>query len=268
MEGFRGEPKNCYGAHAKHTEIKVPLGTIFNTEDGEFLTELDMLGDYYVGARGGAGGRGNKHFLSNEQRAPAKAERGAQGEMRTLCLELKTMAFAGLVGFPNAGKSTLLRAISRARPKVAAYPFTTLNPHVGMVQYEDSEQIAVADIPGLIQGAHQDQGLGISFLRHIERCSCLLFVIDLSMNEPWLQLSALKYELEQYGKGLSERPFAVIGNKMDLSVADENLGLLRERTNLPVIPVSAKFRTGTLELMIHLREMYDRVHEKKVLKEE
>lgn len=261
-DGVKGMSKNCHGKNAEHLYIEVPLGTIIRNQEGKMLTSLDEEKDYYIGARGGAGGKGNKFFLSNESRAPAKAELGADGENRLLLLELRIMANAGLIGFPNAGKSTLLRAISRARPKVAAYPFTTLNPHVGMVQYDDHEQIAVADIPGLIKDAHKNRGLGISFLRHIERCACLLYVIDLSQSEPWTQLNDLKYELEQYKTGLSSRPHAVIGNKIDLPGAKDNLRQLELAIDLPVYPVSAKHRVGIDSFLIHLRYMFDKYGEK------
>ncbi|KAL5020856.1 hypothetical protein ScPMuIL_000011 [Solemya velum] len=256
--GIKGRNKNCHGKNAEHSYFEVPLGTVIKDSTGQVLTNLEDHRDYYVAARGGAGGKGNYHFLSNENRAPAYAEEGAKGEERKLLVELKTMAHAGLIGFPNAGKSTLLRAISRARPKVASYPFTTLNPHVGMVLYDDYEQIAVADIPGLIRGAHENRGLGISFLRHIERCSCLLYVIDLSVSQPWTQLEDLKFELEQYQTGISKRPHAVIGNKIDLPESLENLTLLEDRIKLPVYAISAKNRTNIEPFLLHLREMYDK----------
>lgn len=189
------------------------------------------------------------------------------------------------IGFPNAGKSSLLRAISNARPAVAAYPFTTLNPHVGIITYRDHEQVAgnslkpleysepfpafvvlkiipfflftVADIPGIIRGAHLNRGLGISFLRHIERCRFLLFVLDLSAPEPWTQLQHLCYELDRYDPGLSQRPQAVIANKMDLPEAREKLEILRNTVNQRVIPVSALTGQNTEELILHLRELYD-----------
>ncbi|KAG2461610.1 MTG2 GTPase, partial [Polypterus senegalus] len=162
-----------------------------------------------------------------------------------------------MVGFPNAGKSSLLRAISEAKPAVAAYPFTTLNPHVGVVQYRDHEQVAVADIPGIIRGAHENRGLGLSFLRHIERCRFLLFVIDLSVQNPFAQLEDLKFELEQYEKGLSNRPHAIVGNKIDLPNAPANLEVLRQKVSHRVIPVSALTGQNVEELMLHLRELYD-----------
>ncbi|KAL8570115.1 hypothetical protein ACOMHN_033794 [Nucella lapillus] len=256
-DGIKGQTKNCHGKNAEHTYIDVPLGTIVRTEAGAVIGSLEKHRDVFVAARGGAGGKGNNFFLSNENRAPAKAELGAKGQQTRLRVELRTMAHAGLIGFPNAGKSTLLRAISRARPKVAAYPFTTLNPHVGIVEYDDYEQVAVADIPGLISGAHQNRGLGISFLRHIQRCACLLYVLDLSADQPWTQLEDLRFELEQYEPGLSTRPHAIIGNKIDVAGSEKTLSELQTRIDLPVFAISAKRCMGIEPLLDHLRQMYD-----------
>ncbi|XP_067651181.1 mitochondrial ribosome-associated GTPase 2-like [Haliotis asinina] len=261
--GVKGHARHCHGKNAEHLMVEVPVGTVVKDEDGKILSSLEASGEYFVAARGGAGGHGNNVFLSNENRAPAYAESGAQGQRRVLLVELKTMAHAGLIGFPNAGKSTLLRAISRARPKVASYPFTTLNPHVGMVMYDDFEQIAVADIPGLISGAHLNRGLGISFLRHIQRCTCLLYVLDLSVDEPWTQLHDLQFELDKYEEGLSRRPCAVVANKVDLPGANKNLQALQDQVTLPIFPVSARERVGIKPLLIHLRELYDTYAEKK-----
>ncbi|XP_078411173.1 mitochondrial ribosome-associated GTPase 2 isoform X1 [Cetorhinus maximus] len=256
-DGVSGRSKNCYGRNAAHTYIMVPHGTVVK-EDGRIVADLSSHGEEYIAAYGGLGGKGNRFFLSNENRAPTTATPGEQGQQRVLQLELRTMAHAGMVGFPNAGKSSLLRAISNARPAVADYPFTTLNPHVGVIQYQDFEQIAVADIPGIIRGAHRNKGLGVSFLRHIERCRFLLFVLDLSTLEPWQQLEDLKYELEQYDRGLSERPFCVIGNKIDLPESKTNLVLLREKLKqYVIIPVSALTGANVQELLLHLRELYD-----------
>ncbi|XP_067856876.1 mitochondrial ribosome-associated GTPase 2 [Heptranchias perlo] len=257
--GNNGEPggnKNCYGKNAANTYVMVPLGTVVK-EDGKIVVDLSSHGEEYVATYGGLGGKGNRFFLSNENRAPMTATPGEPGQQRVLQLELRTMAHAGMVGFPNAGKSSLLRTISNARPAVADYPFTTLNPHVGVIQYQDFEQIAVADIPGIIRGAHRNKGLGVSFLRHIERCRFLLFVLDLSTPEPWQQLEDLKYELEQYEKGLSERPFCVVGNKIDLPESKTNLVLLREKVRQSIIPVSALTGANVEELLKHLRELYD-----------
>ena len=264
--GERGQGDDITGASAEHTFIEVPLGTVVKTPEGEIMADLDEAGSMYIVARGGAGGKGNHFFLSDANRHPKVAEKGAIGEDVTVFLEMKSMAHCGLVGFPNAGKSTLLRAISRARPRVASYPFTTLNPHIGVVQFDDYIQIAVADLPGLIKGAHLNYGLGVDFLKHIERCVCLMYVIDLSIDKPWEQLEALKYELEQYKVGLSKRPHAIVANKLDSEQSQNNLIELRDyitRTTaegalaLPVIPISAKFGVNVKEFLDHVRGLYD-----------
>ncbi|KAG1705079.1 Mitochondrial ribosome-associated GTPase 2 [Nymphon striatum] len=256
--GIDGKSKCCHGSSAKHTVIPVPIGTYFKDGEGNKVMDLDQEDQIFVGARGGAGGHGNHYFLSNMNRHPRIAEIGAAGEINRYSLELKTLAHAGLIGFPNAGKSTFLQAISRAKPKVASYPFTTLNPHVGMIQYDDYEQVAVADLPGIVSGSHKDKGLGIDFLRHIERCICLLYVIDLSDNEPWTQFESLQNELEMYSAGLSRRPHAIIGNKIDMPNANENLQKLQSRVNLPIYAISAKFGDNIPSILIHLRELYDK----------
>ncbi|EMP35827.1 GTP-binding protein 5 [Chelonia mydas] len=237
FHGERGRSKNCYGANGGYTYIKVPVGTVVK-EDCKIVADLAQHGEEYVAAYGGTGGKGNRFFLSNENRAPMTATLGESG-------------------FPNAGKSSLLRAISNAKPAVAPYPFTTLNPHVGIVHYQDYEQVAVADVPGIIRGAHLNRGLGLAFLRHIEHCRFLLFVVDLSVSEPWIQLQDLKYELEQYEEGLSKRPHAVIGNKIDLPQSKANLLLLKERVEQSVIPLSALTGDNLEELLLHLRDLYD-----------
>ncbi|XP_033625733.1 mitochondrial ribosome-associated GTPase 2-like [Asterias rubens] len=254
--GHPGAKNNSSGKNGAHTIVKVPVGTVVK-DDKVTVVDLESEGDQFVLARGGQGGRGNKSFATPSNRTPRIAGRGTPGEESLVSLELKIMAHAGLIGFPNAGKSTLLRALSRARPAVAAYPFTTLNPHVGMVEYDDLEQVAVADLPGLIRGAHLNRGLGHSFLRHIERCSCLLYVLDLSAKEPWTQLYDLQYELEQYKEGLSQRPHAILANKIDLPEAEEKLALLRENVQLPIIVISAHYLTNIAHLKVHLRELYD-----------
>lgn len=256
--GVKGMHESCFGKSAKHKIIDVPVGTLIKDIDGREIADLSVEGDTFVAARGGAGGKGNQFFLSSEVKAPKYAEAGAYGEDKEYILELKLIANIGLIGFPNAGKSTLLRAVSRARPKVAAYPFTTLNPHVGIIQFDDFVQLSVADLPGLIAGAHQNRGLGFSFLRHVERCACLLFVIDLSVEEPWEQLEVLKYEVEQYQHGLSKRFQAIVGNKIDLPESNDNLEKWRARTSFPILPISAKRGNNVTELVNQVRKIYDR----------
>ena len=234
-------------------------------QSGALLCDLDTEGQVYVAARGGAGGKGNAFFLSQSNRIPRVAERGAEGEQSLLTLELKLTAAAGLVGFPNAGKSTLLRAVSRARPKVASYPFTTLRPLLGVVEYEDMAQLAVADLPGLVRGAaSHGTGLGADFLRHAERCRCLLLVVDAGANDdqyhPCDQVLTLREELEQYRSGLGRTPQLLIANKVDLGRAKDRLpelARLSQKLGLQFQPVSARYGTNIAELLAKLRLLYD-----------
>ncbi|XP_049884262.1 GTPase Obg isoform X2 [Pectinophora gossypiella] len=213
--GERGFNKDCNGKNAQHVIIPVPLGTIIKDESGKVVGDLSTEGVMFVAARGGAGGRGNKFFLTDTEQAPDVAEIGAKGETNVYSLEVRSMAHIGLIGFPNAGKSTLLRSMTRARPNVAPYPFTTLRPHIGMVPYDDYEQVAIADLPGLIPGSHKNRGLGIQFLQHVERCRGLIYLLD-GTNNPLQQYESLTYELHQYSNALSRRPSCIVVNKIDL----------------------------------------------------
>lgn len=258
--GGKGQSKHCTGKNAEHTVVKVPIGTFFRDATSQVVADLKKHEDFFVAARGGAGGKGNYFFLSNENRAPVTYEEGGKGEESLLFAELRVIAQFGMVGFPNAGKSSLLRALSRAVPKVAAYPFTTLFPHLGVIEYEDYEQVVVADIPGLLDGAHLNYGLGFSFLRHIERCRCLLYVIDLSLSKPWTQLDDLRNELDKYQSGLSARPHIIVANKLDLPMAEKNLRELEEHiqgSSSLILAVSAKKRTNTDQLICTIRDFYD-----------
>ncbi|CAB0016710.1 unnamed protein product [Nesidiocoris tenuis] len=237
--------------------FQVPVGTVVKTADGRFLADLDKEGTMFVLARGGAGGHGNHYFTTDVVQCPVVAEYGARGEDFSYCIEVKSMAHFGLVGLPNAGKSTLLQAISRARPKVAPYPFTTLKPHLGMVEFSDYEQIAVADLPGLIEGSHKNRGLGIGFLKHVERCSCLLMVVDLS-SDPIADLALLRREIELYNPQLSSRRQIVVGNKIDVKESEESLDLLiKSEGESNVFGVSAKFGTNLTNLLLRMKEIYD-----------
>ena len=204
--------------------------------------------------------------MTNENRHPRIAEAGAKGEEFMYLLEMKVIAHIGLVGFPNVGKSTLLSAVSRAKPKVKNEEFTTKSPNIGIVDFDDYTQIAIADLPGLIEDAHLNRGLGIEFLRHLERCVCLMYVIDLSHENPIYQFEILKRELEYYKSGLSKRPHAVVGAKCDLPNAKKNLELLRaylrEHTPegevpVPVIACSGKYGQNLREFLNHCRGLYD-----------
>lgn len=168
------------------------------------------------------------------------------------------------IGLPNAGKSTLLRAITRARPKVAPYAFTTLQPHLGIVHYDDYEQVSIADLPGLIPGSHLNKGLGIQFLKHAERCSVLLFIIDLSCEEPWKHFEQLRFEIGMFSKELLERPQVIVGNKIDIPEALTNLNLIEEKyPDVPVISISAKMGTNLNDLLTNIRQLYDKYSNKK-----
>ncbi|PYJ13619.1 MAG: GTPase ObgE [Verrucomicrobia bacterium] len=216
------------------------------------LIDLIRDGEEFVLCRGGAGGKGNVHFKSSRNRAPRQYTEGEEGEQENFLFELRTIADAGLVGYPNAGKSTLLRKISAARPKVAAYPFTTLHPIVGVMEMPGYRRATIADIPGLIEGAHRGVGLGHEFLRHITRCRILVFVIDVAGSEgrnPIEDLQNLRREIDLYDPALSSRPWLVVANKMDLPDAERNLRALQERfPKIKIIPTSAANGEGIAEL--------------------
>lgn len=227
----------------------------FNAER-VYLGETVADGDTLLVAQGGIGGKGNIHFKSSTNRAPTEFTPGTKGEIRTLVLELKTVADVGLVGYPNAGKSTLLRALTAARPKVAAYPFTTLNPLIGTLQFDDFTSLRIADIPGLIDGAHRGVGLGHDFLRHIERSRMLVYVLDMAGTDgrsPTEDFARLKEELRLYSEALTSRPFLVVANKMDEPAAAENLEAFRKATGLNPLPMSAEMGEGVDKLreMLH-----------------
>ncbi|XP_069112285.1 mitochondrial ribosome-associated GTPase 2-like isoform X2 [Argopecten irradians] len=257
VEGKSGAKRNSEGKCGQHTFVPVPQGTMFYSAEGKLLTCLDEPNDYYIAAHGGKGGRGNTAFATSTLVAPKIAEMGAKGEKHSLQLEMRIMADAGLVGFPNAGKSSLLRAISRARPLTSEKAFTTRSAHVGMVQYDDYEQVSVADIPGLVKGSHESEGLGFSFLRHIMKCTCLLYVLDLASDDPWQQYIDLRYELQQYNTELITRPHAIVGNKIDLPLSETNFKAIQAKSDVPVFAISATEKTGIKTLLIHVRKMYD-----------
>ncbi|KAJ2665279.1 GTPase of the mitochondrial inner membrane that associates with the large ribosomal subunit [Coemansia sp. RSA 1200] len=221
---------------------------------------VDLLhhGQQVLVARGGAGGPGNPHFISADTRHPHYALHGLGGQRRILELELKTIADVGLVGMPNAGKSTFLRAVSNAHPKVAPYPFTTLNPYIGTVTFADSFQMTVADIPGLIPGAHRNVGLGHAFLRHVERSRLLAFIVDVSRQSPWLHLQLLRAELELYQPGLTARPTLVIANKADRPESRQNFERWSQMPGAPLlVPVSAKNRKNILKATHAIRQILE-----------
>ncbi|XP_014275286.1 GTPase Obg isoform X3 [Halyomorpha halys] len=254
--GEKGSNKDCNGKNAQHTIVKVPIGTVVKY-DSTVVGDLSEEGSLFILARGGAGGRGNKFFASDLKQTPVVAEYGANGEDRRYTLELKSVANFGLVGLPNAGKSTLLQAISRAKPKVASYPFTTLKPHIGMVQYRDYEQISVADLPGLIEGSHLGKGLGIQFLRHTERCSCLIIVLDVTKN-PYETFLILKKELSAFYNDLTKKKQLIVLNKIDLPYSEESIeNLINEVGADNLIKLSAKYGLNLSEFLNKLRTNYE-----------
>src|SRR6266404_3892116 len=257
--GGHGMGKKMYGKSAPAKIVKAPVGTIVWPADEKGrptsagpIVDLTRDGQEFVLCRGGAGGKGNVHFKSSRNRAPRQYTGGEEGEEGHFLLELRTIADAGLVGYPNAGKSTLLRKVSAARPRVAAYPFTTLHPIIGVVEFSGYRRATIADIPGLIEGAHRGLGLGHEFLRHITRCRVLVCVIDVAGSEgrnPVEDLQQLRKELDLYDPLLSQRPWFVIANKMDLPGAEENLNGVRKKfPKIDIVPISAAKGEGIEEL--------------------
>lgn len=221
---------------------------VADANKGELVADLTEHGQQFVLCKGGRGGLGNRNFATATRQAPRFAQPGEPGEEGEFLFELRIMADVGLVGYPNAGKSTLLSAISRARPKIAPYPFTTLHPQIGIVEYADYRRLVVCDVPGLIEGAHQNVGLGHAFLRHIQRCKMLVLLLDMAGTDgrtPWDDHANLLRELELYDPGLLTRPRLVVANKMDEPVAEENLRKFKRRVRkTPVLATSAAFDQG------------------------
>lgn len=254
--GGHGEGSHRHGKTAPDVMIHVPIGTVVLDDDsGDQIADLTEEGQSAIVAAGGRGGRGNSHFATSTNRVPTRFEQGTPGEERWLRLELKLLADVGLVGFPNAGKSTLIAAISAARPKIAEYPFTTLTPNLGVVQWTDQSSFVVADIPGLIEGAHEGKGLGFQFLRHIERTTFLLHLVDISewtADDPVAGFEVMRHELNAYNPSLKKKPFAVVGAKVDSAGNGQRLEHLRaycRRRRIRFFAVSAITREGLESLV-------------------
>ena len=261
-DGTRGGPNNRTGANGSDRTIEVPCGTVvYDAETEEILGDLVERGQTLCVAAGGKGGLGNQHFLSNRNRAPEYALPGLEGEKRLLRMELKLLAEVGIIGLPNAGKSTLISAISAARPKIADYPFTTLIPNLGMVRKPSGDGTLFADIPGLIEGAHLGVGLGHDFLRHIERTRLLLHLVDGTAEDPIANYQTIQEELEAYGRGLPERPQIIAISKMDAVTSDINVDAiaseLRARSNAPIFQISAVSRQGLEPLLQEVWRMLE-----------
>ncbi|MFN3926473.1 MAG: GTPase ObgE [Pseudanabaenaceae cyanobacterium] len=242
--GQRGGPNNMTGAKGEDKIIKVPCGTVVIDQAREIvLGDLVRAGDRLVVAKGGKGGLGNKHFLSNSKRAPDYALPGLPGEIVNLRLELKLIAEVGIIGMPNAGKSTLISVLSSARPKIADYPFTTLVPNLGVVARPDGDGVVFADIPGLIAGASQGVGLGHDFLRHIERTKVLIHLVDATADDPYHNYQVIQQELAEYGHGLPEKPQILALNKLD-ALAPPHIEPLIAQFPSPPLLISAAGKQG------------------------
>lgn len=264
-DGERGGPNNRTGAAGRDRVINVPSGTmIYDAETDELLADLVKPKQTFCIAQGGKGGLGNQYFLSNRNRAPEYALDGLPGEKRHLRMELKLLAEVGIIGLPNAGKSTLISSISAARPKVADYPFTTLVPNLGVVRKPNGDGTVFADIPGLIEGAHTGVGLGHDFLRHIERTRLLLHMIDVTSDDPIEAYQTIQQELEAYGRGLTERPQVIALNKVDALAPGERdveaiAQQLRSLTSAPVFAISAVARIGLDPLLQEIWQTLDQL---------
>lgn len=272
--GEHGSGKGRYGKSAEHTFVPVPVGTLVlpgrpthleehehNPDESDILAELDEEGSMFIAARGGAGGRGNETFLSNKNRHPLIAERGAEGEINVYELRMKFYAHVALIGLPNVGKSSLLRSLTGAQVKVGNYAFTTLHPQVGVIEYEDYTQLTISDLPGLVEEAHKNRGLGLKFLNSLGRCSCFLYVIDMCL-DPVRQLELLVAEVSSHNAQLATRPSLVLGNKMDQTEAVENVDKLRsflqaKYPHMNLVLASAQCGSGLQALKGALRRVVE-----------
>ena len=257
--GVAGRGQQMHGRNGADLVVHVPCGTlVFDEETGELRGDITADGQELIIARGGAGGLGNIHFKSSTHQAPTEFTPGREGEEFRLRMELKVIAEVGLVGFPNAGKSSLLSALSAARPKIAAYPFTTLNPIIGTAVFGDFSQIRIADIPGIVEGAHTGVGLGLDFLRHLSRAKALLFVVDaagVDGRTPWDDYRALRREMRLFDPALLKRPILLVANKMDLPGAAENLARLDAAARRQALPVSVATGQGLDDLRARLKAL-------------
>ncbi|MCS7079573.1 MAG: GTPase ObgE [Chloracidobacterium sp.] len=268
--GGHGEGNNRHGRDGEDCIVDVPVGTlVYDADTGECLADLTTVGQTVAVARGGRGGRGNARFASSVNRAPRRHEPGRPGERRTLRLELKLLADVGLLGYPNAGKSTFIAAVSAARPKIADYPFTTLVPNLGVVGLEDYRSFVIADIPGIIEGAHEGRGLGLQFLRHVERTRLLLHLVDVSVSaerEPVAAYDAIERELALYNPELAARPRLAVATKQDIADPARTAALSAHCAELGIecFPVSAVTGEGIKPLIQRIAQMLFSAHPESV----
>lgn len=274
--GEKGRNKSQHGANAENMIVRIPPGTVILDEDsGEVLADLTRHGQQVVVARGGRGGRGNIRFATPNNPAPELAENGEEGEERYIVLELKVMADVGLVGFPSVGKSTLLSVVSAAKPKIGAYHFTTITPNLGVVGVGEGRSFVMADLPGLIEGAHEGVGLGHEFLRHVERTRIIIHVVDMSGSEgrdPFEDWVKINDELKLYNPALAERPQIVAANKMDMPESEENLEQFMQKVrevqpDIEIMPISSLTRKGIQELLYRAADLLDQIPDEVVVEE-
>ncbi|MBR0033764.1 MAG: GTPase ObgE [Bacilli bacterium] len=256
QDGGKGLTKNKYGRGADDVYVDVPVGTVVYLEkDHEFVCDLSQDGQEVVVAKGGRGGRGNAAFKSDKNRVPRIAENGLPGETKRLILELKLLADVGLVGLPNAGKSTLLSVVSNANPEIADYPFTTVAPNLGVVNVSKYETFVMADLPGLIEGAHLGKGLGLTFLRHLERCRVIVHLVSMTDEDPYASFKQIQTELKEYGMGLEKRPLIIVASKMDEEGAKDKLKEFKKKVKQDVIALSSLTHEGVDELINKCHEL-------------
>lgn len=276
QRGEKGRNKSQHGANAENMIVRVPPGTVVIDDDTqEIIADLTRHGQEVVVARGGRGGRGNIRFATPNNPAPELAEHGEEGEERWVVLELKVMADVGLVGFPSVGKSTLLSVVSAAKPKIGAYHFTTITPNLGVVDAGDGRSFVMADLPGLIEGAHEGVGLGHEFLRHVERTRLIVHVVDMAGSEgrdPFDDWQKINDELRLYNADLEKRPQIVAANKMDMPEAAANLEKFRAevakvRGDLEILPISSLTRQGVQELLYRVSELLEQIPEAPAIEE-
>lgn len=274
--GEKGRNKSQHGANADSTIVRIPPGTILTDDDtGEVIGDLTRHGQQVVVARGGRGGRGNIRFATPNNPAPELAENGEEGEERFVTMELKVMADVGLVGFPSVGKSTLLSVVSAAQPKIGAYHFTTITPNLGMVDVGDGRNFVMADLPGLIEGAHEGVGLGHEFLRHVERTRIIIHVVDMAGTEgrdPFEDWEKINDEIRLYNPLLIERPQIVVANKMDMPEAEEYLAAFKEkikeiRPDIEIMPISSLTRQGIQELLYRTIDVLESIPDEPTVEE-
>jgi len=260
-DGENGQTEKCYGRGGEDVYVNVPVGTIVKEkETGRVLADFTKDGETIVIARGGKGGKGNVKFANSRNQTPKIAENGDDGEEYNVIIELKLLADVGLVGFPSVGKSTLLSVLTNAKPEIADYHFTTLKPNLGVVSIVDGYDFVIADLPGLIKGAHLGKGLGLDFLKHLERCRVILHVIDMSANDgrdPYEDYLAIKEELKQYGMRLLERPMIIVANKMDVDGSELYLEDFKNRLedDIEIFPISSFTREGLIPLIKRTYEL-------------